>query len=344
MSRDLRYFTPFSLVEVTDVTFQNRYLLRPSDELNDIVVGVFGRAQARFGMIVCGLTVLSTHWHALLVPRDAEHLADFMEYVNGNLSKEVGLLHDWSGSLWNDRYHLVVVSDEEEAQVGRLKYLLANGVKEFLVDRVLQWPGVHSASALMHGEPLVGNWYSRTKEYAARQLRREKNVDPEDFATEYELKLSPLPCWRDQYGEAEVRQQVTDLVEKIEEEGAQDRRAKKKTSLGVKKILRMKPHYKPKNVEKSEKPRFHAVARQAAIKLLLEGYMKRLSPTDATPPPQPLARRSTGCQRVRRAHHSARPVGRYCQEGTFPPALSFVAFPESVIVARGFRKALKGSP
>ena len=119
MSHDLRYFAPFSLVEVTDVTFQNRYLLCPSDELNEIIIGVFGRAQALYGMIVCGLTVLSTHYHALLVPRDAEHLADFLGYVNGNLSKEVARIQKWSGSLWKDRYHQGVCGASVAPREGR---------------------------------------------------------------------------------------------------------------------------------------------------------------------------------------------------------------------------------
>jgi hypothetical protein len=40
----------------------------------------------------------------------------------------------------------IVVSDEEAAQVGRLRYILAHGVKENLVERVLDWPGVHCRS------------------------------------------------------------------------------------------------------------------------------------------------------------------------------------------------------
>ncbi|HSJ74704.1 MAG TPA: hypothetical protein VK899_00705, partial [Gemmatimonadales bacterium] len=52
--------------------------------------------------------------------------------------------------------------DEEAAQVDRLIYVLSNGVKEGLVARVEEWPGVHSAHALLTGEPLEGIWYDRT--------------------------------------------------------------------------------------------------------------------------------------------------------------------------------------
>ena len=40
-----RYLEPAAAVDVTDVVIQNRHLFRPSAELNDLVLGVFGRAQ-----------------------------------------------------------------------------------------------------------------------------------------------------------------------------------------------------------------------------------------------------------------------------------------------------------
>ncbi len=59
MEQDPRFFEPGTLVEVTDVTIQNRYLLRPSDELNDIVVGVLGRAQSLYELPVVAAVALS---------------------------------------------------------------------------------------------------------------------------------------------------------------------------------------------------------------------------------------------------------------------------------------------
>jgi hypothetical protein len=104
---------------VTVVAFQNRYLLRPSPEVNDLFVGVLGRAQRLYGMRVCSVAAMSTHWHALLVPRDAEHMADFMEHVDCNLSKEIGTrLHGWPGAMWNDRYHHVPVADRRHRPSG----------------------------------------------------------------------------------------------------------------------------------------------------------------------------------------------------------------------------------
>ena len=76
--RDVRYIDPGSLVEVTTVCCQNRFLLRPSPELNKVFVGVWGKAQEEYGMDVVGVSALSSHYHALLIPEDQQHLSDFM--------------------------------------------------------------------------------------------------------------------------------------------------------------------------------------------------------------------------------------------------------------------------
>ena len=71
----------------------------------------------------------------LAFPEDAEHLASFM------LSLEIGRLHDRRDKLWELRDRPIEVSDEEEAQISRRRYLLGAGVKEEVVQRAADWPG-----------------------------------------------------------------------------------------------------------------------------------------------------------------------------------------------------------
>jgi hypothetical protein len=316
MARDPRYFRPNTLVEVTNTTFQNRFLTRPSEDLNDIFLGVLGLAQHKHAMPICGVVVLSSHYHLLLVPKDPEHLADFMEFLNTNLSKEIGRLHSWKGKLWHDRYHLVPVSNEEEAQIRRLRYLLAAGVKEFLVDRVAKWPGVHSATALIEGKALVGHWYNRTKEYADHQ-RGEKNPDPKKHASEQRVFFSPLPCWEHLSGEAWCRS-VGELVADIDEEGARERLRAGRKSLGVKRILAAKPTHRPGTVKKSPRPRYHAVTALA---------FKRWREALGTVIKEFIAASTL----LRGGNRDAE-----FPEGTFPPGLPFVPFAKNLLVqARG---------
>ncbi|MCG8460123.1 MAG: hypothetical protein MI919_27895, partial [Holophagales bacterium] len=90
MGREPRYVPPNSLQHIIGVTFQNRCLLCPSAEVNDRFLGVLGRAQRRHAMPIFGVSVLSTHYHLVARPRDGEHLADFMCFLQTNLSKVIG--------------------------------------------------------------------------------------------------------------------------------------------------------------------------------------------------------------------------------------------------------------
>jgi hypothetical protein len=108
--------------------------------------------------------------------------------------REVGRLHGWEDKIWSRRYQAIVVSPEEAAQIERFRYVLSNGCKEGLVARPQDWPGVHSARALVKGAALTGTWFDRAQEYAAR--RRGEKFDRLRYATTETLYLSPLPCWK----------------------------------------------------------------------------------------------------------------------------------------------------
>jgi hypothetical protein len=88
MARPLRFVPPGSLVEVTLRTLHGRLLLRPSSRANDLIVGVIGRAQRRYGIAIHGLVVLSNHAHLLLSADSPQQLAAFMDYVAGRRSRD----------------------------------------------------------------------------------------------------------------------------------------------------------------------------------------------------------------------------------------------------------------
>jgi hypothetical protein len=70
-----------ALVEITTRTIQGRHLLTPGPAVNEVVLGVLGRAQRLHKIPCCGICVLSSHYHLLLRVEDAEEMADFMEYI-----------------------------------------------------------------------------------------------------------------------------------------------------------------------------------------------------------------------------------------------------------------------
>jgi REP element-mobilizing transposase RayT len=292
-----------SLVDITCRTVQGRRLLRPSPELNEIVLGVLGRAQRLHPIRICGVAVLSSHMHLLVDVDNAQQLSDFMEYACSNLAREVGRLTDWDGPVFAGRYHAIVVSPEEKAQVARLAYCLSQSCKEQLVERVRDWPGVHCVRALLDGEPLKGYWFGRSQEYAAR--RRGEDFERYDYATEETVEISKLPCWQHLSDKA-YQKRVEGLVKEIEDEAAAERLRTGKPVLGVAAILAEDPQYRPVHLDRSPCPLF-LVASEAMWRALYEAYAWFVAEFRAA------------AEKLRAGDRAA-PFPR----GSFPPALPFV--------------------
>ncbi len=299
------------LVEVTCRTIGARALLVPSPDprqFNEAVVGVLGRALEVSPLELCSAVWMANHWHGLLVVHDQQQLSRFMHHAGCNISKEIGGRHrKWRGSFWERRYDGIVVSDEPEAQWQRLKYHLQNSVKEGLCESPLDWPGVHAAKALVHGEPLEGYWFNRRKEWAA--ANRGQDFGRYDFATRYLVGFSPLPAFRHLSPE-QYQDRVAGLIREVEEEGKRQRDGN--PVAGTEKILSQNPYEPPtRKTKRSTKPMFHVASRQARDDLRQELG-------------EYLARYWEASEALRGGNLEA---ANWFPEGCYPPALSFVGSP-----------------
>ena len=304
VTRPLRYFEPGSPVEVTTRTLHGRLLLRPGAALTDIIHGVLGRAQALYGLHIHAYVFLSNHYHLLCSPTDPQQLARFMCFLNSNVAREAGRLYAWKEKFWSRRYQAIPVSGEPAAQIGRLKYLLAHGVKEGFVSTPSHWPGAHCVDALLQGKPLHGLWFDRSAEYEAR--RRGIEVSSRDFASEQTVVLTPLPCWQHS-SEAEVRTRIADLVRDIERDARRLQRATGREPLGADAVQRQNPHQEPARLKRSPAPLVHAASKRArrafldAYRIFVSAYRRAAErlrcgdlsasfPEYSFPPPLPFAR------------------------------------------------------
>jgi hypothetical protein len=180
-------------------------------------------------------------------------MARFMCHFNSNLAREAGRLVRWGERFWGRRYQAIPVSEEEGAQVERLRYVLAHGAKEGLVESLREWPGVSAVRALLQDEPLEGLWFDRTQEHLAR--RRGLAFDRRRYATPYTVKLEPLPCWS-HLSVADYRQRIAQMVEEIENQAALERQQTGVPARGSEAILAQEPHERPETLKKSPAPRF----------------------------------------------------------------------------------------
>ncbi len=268
MGRRIRYL-PYdhTLVEITNRTIQGRYLLKPTKKVRAICIGALGRAQRLYDVDIHGFGFLSNHYHLLASFDDSEQMAHFTGHFQSKIAREIGRRIGWREKFWSRRYSAIPVSEEEAAQIGRLDYLLSQGVKEGLVYHPADWPGAHSVDALLYGTPLEGIWYDRTAEYRARIQR--KSFDPDEFAQVETVELSPLPCWRHKTT-VWIRRQVQQRVDEIVDEARTDNGRFRKLLAAV------RPTDRPQRMKHSPAPWFHCASR-AVRKELMRAYSEFLA-------------------------------------------------------------------
>lgn len=252
MGHPLRWFLPGVVYEITTRTIQERYLLRPTPGVRELIIGVLARGSLFYpNVYIHGFAFLSNHYHLLASADDGHQLARFVGYVNSNIAREVSRVHSWSGPFWGRRHRPIPIVDDEAA-IARLRYVLSQGVKEGLVRRPEEWPGATSIPWLLGGM-LSGTWIYRDVQRRAR--RSPRDVAPASYTEHYELELSPLPCWRN-LSRDELARLVTRLLDDVAGE-ARAQRGERRV-VGVDALLTTPPHDRPANLEGRAAPPCHA--------------------------------------------------------------------------------------
>lgn len=220
-------------------TFHERFLLRPSPRVNEIILGVIGRAQKKYpGILLHAFVFLSNHYHMLVTIESSGELSPFMRYVQGNIARKVGREHGWSQKFWSKRFDAIEVLDDA-AVLEQLGYVIAQGTKEGLVRSPEDWPGVTTTHALLYGTPLVGYWFDGTSASNARRSGSEEK-DPYAYAERVVVTLAPIPQWK-KLAVAEQRRRVRQIVASVEEFGRKTHR----NFMGPEKVLKQKTHDRP---------------------------------------------------------------------------------------------------
>jgi REP element-mobilizing transposase RayT len=255
MPHPLRWFFPGVVYEITTRTMQSRFLLRPSAQSRSRIHGVLGRALRLYDVQVHAFAVMSNHWHVLASARCGNQFASFIGYVNSNIAREIGRLHQWAGPFWGRRARPIPCLDDHAA-IDRLRYCVAQGTKEGLVPSPLLWPGASSTTALVGDMTVVGEWVDRdTLRPALRAAVRKNKIVAEAAHTHnISFQLTPLPCWSKLDAQT-LRAKHQALVDDVVNAAKAARGATQ--FVGVPAILASDPHDAPRESSTSRAPLCH---------------------------------------------------------------------------------------
>jgi REP element-mobilizing transposase RayT len=250
MGRRIRYFPPEGCFFVTARTAQGRLLLRPVGPVPEVMGGVLARAAKLHGIELFAFVAASNHVHLLCRARDGA-LSRFMQYFLCNVSKKVGPLADWRGPMWERRYAAEPVLDHA-AMEGRLRYILSHGVKEGLVQKPRDWPGLTCLPQLLGQAMKVFRFFHWRKRWKSGALvEGGEDRYSEKWSEPVELELKPLPHWAEEPEDVR-RARVEAILRDIEQAHAGA------PKLGLTRLLQQSAMTRPERPKRSPEPWCHA--------------------------------------------------------------------------------------
>jgi len=240
-----------AIVEITYHTLHHRYLLLGTDDATSTLLGILGRAQDLHQFPLFAYNYLPNRLRLLIGVYNVQQLADLLQCLASNTSREIGRLVNWTNRLWNNRANVTVILDEESL-VQVVKELLSEAAFEGYVEDPESMPGPQCARPLCRGTTESGIWNDRTEAYKqARARERAKNKEKWDqkkrkpTTLTYPVILSKLPCWAhlddDQYQEkCATITRLRAARAKQERNGAEP--------IGAVELLEKDPHHIPPQV------------------------------------------------------------------------------------------------
>ena len=308
MPRRRRHVPEPMLFELTCQTLQNYYLLQTSPQIRNIILGVLARAQRLARVTIHDFVFMMTHYHILATFENEAQMEKFANFLNSKLATKINRALGRRGIFWDSRYAAIPITNEEAAQAARLRYLLSHGVKEGLVARPQDWPGVNTLAHRLKGQDSIPARWEDLHGFNQAKRHRE-NPRRIDYLEEEQVELSPLPCWA-HLSRRQCRQQIHAMVQDMTEEAREEHHRNGTEPVGVKNLRQFTPDRCVANPKRSPAPLVHAATLAArlafrelygafvslyeeASRLFREGDLTAVFPPGAFPPRPPTSDQQT---------------------------------------------------
>jgi hypothetical protein len=244
---------------------QRQFLLRPDAETNQAVLYCVGRAAQKYGVELHGVTAMS---NTLCINcRDVRGVdPEFRRYLMSLLARCMNVVRSRWESFWSSDEPSVVELVDAEAELDRLVYNLTDPVRQHLVDKVSNWPGVNSLRYQLADRPIVVK--------RPRKFFRKDGELPDEVT----LRFVPPPGWAHL-----ARRQWTELlrlrVRAAEKEAAEQRQKTGRRIAGRKTVLGKSPFRCPSTCppRRNLNPRVAAGDKQKRLAALarLKSFQRR---------------------------------------------------------------------
>ena len=144
-----RQVLPRQFYMLTRRCVQRMFLLRPDEATNNAFFYCLALASIRFGIDVLFTLAESNHHHTIIFDRHG-HMSAFLEHFHKLVARSQNALRGRWENFWAAQEPCVTRLLDRDAVIEKLIYAASNPVKDRLVERVHQWPGVNTWSAFIY--------------------------------------------------------------------------------------------------------------------------------------------------------------------------------------------------
>ena len=149
-----REVLPGQTYMITRRCTQRQFLMRPDKDTNNAFIYCLAEAAARFRIQVLFTAAMANHHHTGIYDAEGNYPA-FLEHFHKLFAKCQNALRGRWENFWSSEQTSVVRLVDPSDALDKMTYALTNPVKDGMVEKAHQWPGVSSLGFLLHGRPLT---------------------------------------------------------------------------------------------------------------------------------------------------------------------------------------------
>ena len=240
-----RQVLPGGTYVVSRRTIFQTMLLRPDEQMNQILIYLLAAIAHRCGIQVHAFCAMSDHIH-LVVTDVRGNLPAFSHAFHLLVARCTKVLRGWDEPVWDKDPTSAVNLATETAVVEQIAYVIANPVAAGLVRHAHEWPGVNVLVDHIGQGALEA---SRPKVYLNQKSRK--------WPARMALPITLPPCIDAARGDA-FRSQVAAEVARLEAHAHSEMEAKRRSVLGAEEAVVVPPTARAKKDEPAvdRNPRF----------------------------------------------------------------------------------------
>jgi hypothetical protein len=214
--------------------------MRPDEETNQAFEYCLAVSAEKFGIEVLFTVAMSNHHHTGIHDGEGRY-PEFLEYFHKLFAKCMNVHRGRWENFWSSEQTSVVRLADDEDALEKLVYAVTNPVKDHLVERVKEWPGVNSYRANRLEEEKV---VKRPKGFF-----RESGPMPETAVLRFRRPRGFRHLSREEWAALLGRK-----VRAVEERAAEELRKSGRRALGRRAVLAQRWNAKPRSSEPRRAP------------------------------------------------------------------------------------------